>query len=169
MQSYKTGVLLVVTAGMVWSLMGLCIRMIGEATTWQILFYRSAGMVPVLLGFIALRSGGTSLLRMTRVGRAGIVGGLGLVAAFAGAIFAIQATTIANAVFLFAAAPFLTALLAFALLGERVRSATWVAIGIATFGVVLMVREGLTVGAAGGNLAALISALGFACFTVFEQ
>ncbi len=39
-------------------------------------------------------------------GTGGVIGGLGLVLAFAGSIFAFQTTTVANAVFLFAASPF---------------------------------------------------------------
>ena len=60
----------------------------------------------------------------TAMGGAGVVGGLGLILAFGGAIYAFQSTTIANAVFLFSASPFLTALLAWAVLGERVRRRT---------------------------------------------
>jgi drug/metabolite transporter (DMT)-like permease len=92
------------------------------------------------------------------------VGGAALVLAFAGAIYAIQATTVANAVFLFAAAPLITALLAWPVLREPVRPGTWAAIALATVGIALMVREGLALGALSGNLAALASAAGFAVF-----
>jgi drug/metabolite transporter (DMT)-like permease len=100
------------------------------------------------------------------VGLAGIIGGLGLVGAFGGAVYSIQTTTVANAVFLFAAAPLLTALLAWVVLGERPRTETWGAILLALVGIFIMVRQGLSGGALAGNLAALISALGFAVFTV---
>lgn len=166
MQTYRTGVAAVLVAGVVWSLMGLMIRMLEAAGTWQVLFYRSMGLVPVLALFIAIRSGGQLATRIRQTGWPGVIGGLALVAAFAGAIFAIQSTTIANAVFLFTASPFLTAILAGLLLGEKVRGATWIAIAIAVAGVALMVREGLAGGAGWGNLAALLSALGFAVFTV---
>ncbi len=78
---------------------------------------------------------------------AGVIGGLGLVLAFAGAIFAIQTTTIANAVFLFAASPFVAAVLGWLVLRERVRRATWIAIAIACLG---MYRHGAR-GAGGGR------------------
>ncbi|MBL4918140.1 DMT family transporter [Szabonella alba] len=164
--TYGPGVVLVVVASVLWSAMGLVIRQIDEAGTWAILFWRSAGMVPVLLAFIAWRNGGALIAPLRRVGWPGLVGGLGLVAAFAGAIYAIQATTVANAVFLFAASPFLAAVLGFLLLGESVRSATWAAIALAGIGIFLMVREGLSMGALTGNLAALLSAAGFATFTL---
>lgn len=163
---YSTGIMLVALAGVLWSAMGLAIRQLDEAGTWAVLFWRSVGMVPVLTGFIAWRSGGHPLVRLRRVGVAGAIGGAGLVFAFAGAIYAIQATTIANAVFLFAASPFLTAVLGRVLLGEHVRRATWIAIGVAGIGMFIMVREGLAAGAMLGNIAALMSALGFAAFTI---
>jgi drug/metabolite transporter (DMT)-like permease len=95
-----------------------------------------------------------------------VIGGAALVVAFAGAIYAIQATTVANAVFLFAASPLITALLAWPVLREPVRPGTWVAIALAVLGIALMVREGLALGALAGNLAALGSAAGFAVFTL---
>lgn len=163
---YGLGMLLVVLAGIVWSTQGLIFRQIDSAGTWAVLFWRSLGMVPVLLAFLVWRAGGNPLPAIRSVGRAGVLGGIGLVGAFAGAIYSIQSTTIANAVFLFAASPFLTALIGWAALGERVRRETWAAMGVALLGIFVMVRDDLSGGAIAGNIAALLSALGFAIFTV---
>ena len=163
---YGTGVVLVITAGVLWSLQGLVFRQIEEAGSWAVLVWRSVGMVPVLLGFLVWRAGGSPLPAIRKVGLAGALGGVGLIGAFAGAIYSIQSTTIANAVFLFAASPFLAALLGWAILGERVSPRTWGSIVIALVGIYVMVRDGLTGGALAGNVAALLSALGFAVFTV---
>ena len=163
---YGLGMVLVVTAGIVWSTQGLIFRQIDTAGTWAVLFWRSLGMVPVLLAFLIWRAGGSPLPAIRAVGFAGILGGMGLVGAFAGAIYSIQSTTIANAVFLFAASPFLTALIGWAALGERVRRETWAAMGVAMIGIFVMVRDDLSGGAMAGNIAALCSALGFAVFTV---
>ena len=80
-----------------------------------------------------------------------MLGGLGLVFAFAGAIYALQTTTVANAVFLFAASPFMAALLGWIILKEPVRPATWVAIAVAWVGMFVMVRDGLAGGEMAGN------------------
>lgn len=106
------------------------------------------------------------LQSIRKIGLAGAIGGFGLVFAFAGAIYAIQTTTIANAVFLFTASPFVAAILGWILLGERVKPWTWAAIALAVFGMYLMVREGLAMGALVGNIAALLSAVGFGAFSV---
>ena len=163
---YGQGVALVLAAGTLWSLMGLGLRQIETASVWQILFWRSLGTVPVLFAFLWWRTGGRPLGAVRKVGLAGVVGGMGLVFAFAGAIYAIQTTTIANAVFLFTASPFVAAILGWILLGERVKPWTWAAIALAVFGMYLMVREGLAIGALAGNIAALLSAAGFGAFSV---
>ncbi len=163
---YGQGVALVVAAGAIWSLMGLMLRQIEDATVWQILFWRSLGVVPVLFAFICWTSKGRPFTQVRRIGLAGTIGAFGLVFAFAGAIYAIQSTTVANAVFLFTASPFVAAVLGWIILGERVGTWTWAAIGLAVFGMYLMVREGLEMGALHGNIAALLSAAGFGAFSV---
>lgn len=164
--TYRRGALLVVIGASVWSLMGLFLRHIDAADTWQVLLWRSVGAFAVLGGWITYRTHGHPLPRIRATGRAGVIGGLCLVAAFAGAIYAIQSTKVANAVFLFSASPFLAALLGWVILREPVRPLTWAAMALAGVGMFIMVREGLAAGALSGNLAALLSALGFAGFTV---
>ncbi|MDP3341381.1 DMT family transporter [Frigidibacter sp.] len=164
--TYRAGIGLVVLAGVLWSLMGLIIRLIDEANTWQVLFWRSAGMVPVLFWVLSRRSGGAPFARLKSSGWAGAIAAAGLVAAFAGAIYALQATTVANAIFLYSAASLFTAILAWPVLKEPVQPATWVAIALASLGIFVMVREGLAIGAGDGNIAALVSAAGFSAFTL---
>lgn len=164
--TYRHGVILVLFAGLCWSSMGLGIRFIETANVWQILFYRSLSLAPFLFLVIAARSGGAPFLVIRKVGVAGLIGGVALVFAFTGGILAIQTTTVANAMFLFAAAPFLAALLGLFILRERVRTATWWAMIVAMTGIAIMVWEGISLGRIGGNIAALVSALGFAVFTI---
>ncbi len=164
--SYLVGVLLVVLAGVFWSTMGIGIRFIDEAGVWHILLYRSAALAVFLLAVIAIRSGGKPLEAVRRAGTAGVIGACGLVMAFSGAIHAIQTTTVANAMFLFAAAPFIAALLGKLVLGEQVRGATWWFMFIALSGIVSMVLSGFAAGRAEGNASALAAATGFAVFTV---
>ena len=81
-------------------------------------------------------------------------------------IYAIQATSVANALLLFAAAPFFAAVLGWCILGERVLTGTWIAISFAILGIGIMVGGQSFGGSLDGSLAALGSALGFAAFTV---
>lgn len=163
---YGTGMLMVLAAGILWSFQALIIRQIEVAGPWAILAWRSAAMVPVLLVCLAWAQRGSPLPALRKVGLAGVLGGVALVVAMGGTILAFQTTTIANAAFLLAAAPFLAAVLGRLILGETVAPRTWSAIALALVGIFLMVREGLAAGALIGNLAALIAALGFAAFSV---
>jgi len=163
---YRRGVLLVLLAGLCWSSMGIGIRYMESANVWQILFYRSTALAPFLLLIITLRSRGKPFDAIRKAGRAGVIGGLALVIAFTGGVFAIQETSVANAMFLFAAAPFFAALLARMMLGEKVRKGTWIAMFVALAGVIVMVQEGISLGHLNGNISALASALGFAVFTI---
>lgn len=162
----KAGMAMVLAAGTLWSFQALLIRQIEQADAWTVLFWRSLAMLPVVLAFLAWRSGGSPWPAIRGVGLAGVLGGLSLIVAMGGAILAFQSTTVANAAFLLAAAPLLAALLGRILLRERVAPRTGAAMGLALVGIFVMVLDGLAAGAWLGNLAALISALGFAAFTV---
>jgi drug/metabolite transporter, DME family len=166
--TYRQGLVLIATAGLLWSLMALMIRLVPDADTWQVLFFRSLGLLPVLY-FLLARSGGSPMRMIRAGGWTGLVAGLSLVGAFAGAIAAIQSTSVANAVFLFSIAPLLSAVLGWAILGERVLAHTWIAIALALAGIFIIVREGLSAGAGLGNLAALGSAVCFSIFTVLSR
>lgn len=164
--SYLGGVLLVLLAGTFWSSMGLGIRLIEQANVWQILFYRSIALASFLFCIISVRSGYRPLRAIRSAGIAGVIGGIGLVFAFAGGIYAIQSTSVANAMFLFASAPFLAAVAGWIVLRERVRRATWIAMIFAIVGIVVMVVHGFAAGRMAGNISALLSATGFAVFTI---
>lgn len=164
--AHKSGMILVILAGVLWSTVGLGIRLIEDAVVWQILLYRSVSMSLFLYGVIRLRSGESPFAQIRRTGYPAVIAGLSLVAAYAGGIYAIQNTSVANAMLLFATAPFMAAVLGWVILGEPVRTATWVAIAVAFGGIAIMVMDKSGGVAMKGSLAALGSALGFAVFTV---
>jgi len=162
---YK-GLLFVFMAGVLWSTVGLGIRLIQEASVWQILFYRSISLSIFLFFVIFIRSRENPLKLVVRAGAPAVVAGLSLMAAYSGGIYAIQSTSVANAMLLFASAPFFAAVLGSYVLKERVSAVTWVSIGVAIFGITVMVSD-LTGGPEwSGSLAALGSAIGFSIFTV---
>ena len=164
--THKHGLLFVFAAGVLWSTVGLGIRMIEDAAVWQILLYRSISMSLFLYMVIRLRSGESPFLQIRRIGLPGVVAGLSLVAAYSGGIYAIQNTSVANAMLLFATASFMAAVLGWLVLREPVRAATWIAIAVALGGILIMVSDKTGDVAVQGSLAALGSALGFAVFTV---
>lgn len=164
--AHKHGVLFVFAAGVLWSTVGLGIRMIEDAVVWQILLYRSISMSLFLYVLIRMRSGESPFVQIRRVGTPVVVAGLSLVAAYSGGIYAIQNTSVANAMLLFATSPFMAAVLGWIVLKEPVRTATWIAIAVAIGGIAIMVADKSGSVALAGSLAALGSAFGFAVFTV---
>jgi len=164
--SHKYGVFFVFAAGVLWSTVGLGIRLIEDAVVWQILFYRSVSLSLFLYIVIRIRSGESPFIQIRRIGWPAVIAGLSLVAAYAGGIYAIQHTSVANAMLLFATAPFMAAVLAWLVLKEPVRIATWIAIVVALAGIAIMVADKSGDVVLKGSLAALGSAFGFAIFTV---
>jgi drug/metabolite transporter (DMT)-like permease len=164
--THKYGVLFVFAAGVLWSTVGLGIRMIEDAVVWQILLYRSIAMSLFLYVVVRVRSGESPFAQIRRSGFPTVIAGLSLVAAYSGGIYAIQNTSVANAMLLFATAPFMAAVLGWIVLREPVRTATWLALVVAIGGIAIMVADKSGSVALKGGLAALGSAFGFAVFTV---
>lgn len=163
---YAAGVVMLLMAGVIWSMMGLGVRYIEEASAFQILLYRSIGILPALSIFIAIRHRGRLDRALAQMGTSTILGSLALVFAFGGSIISLKETSVANAVFLLATAPFFAAILGRLILGEKVRLTTWIMIVVGCFGVAVMVYDGLSAGKIVGNAAALICAMAFAVFTI---
>ncbi|MEK9906062.1 MAG: DMT family transporter [Rhodospirillales bacterium] len=164
--AHKHGILFVFAAGVLWSTVGLGIRLIEDALVWQILLYRSISMSLFLYLLIRVRSGESPFVQIRRIGSPIYIAGLALVAAYSGGIYSIQNTSVANAMLLFATTPFIAAVLGWLLLREPVRAATWIAITVAIGGIAIMIADKSGSVALKGSLAALGSAFGFAVFTV---
>ena len=164
--SAARGALLILLSGLGLSFGGLIVRHINVADDWQIVFYRSTVVTLMLLLFIALRDRCAVLRTFRRCGWPGVCAGLSISVAMVTFILSVNATSVANTLFVLAVAPFLAAVLGWLLLRERVRRATWMAMAVALAGVAIMVWHGVSGGSLYGNLMALITALGFAGFTV---
>jgi drug/metabolite transporter (DMT)-like permease len=164
--AHRNGLFFVFSAGVLWSTVGLGIRLIEEAVVWQILLYRSIGLSAFLYVVIRLRGGESPFRQVRRIGWPAVIAGLSLVAAYSGGIYALQATSVANAMLLFATAPFFAAVLGWIVLRESVRRATWIATAVAVAGIAIMVMDKSGPMALSGSLAAIGSAFGFAVFTV---
>ncbi|MEM7207412.1 MAG: DMT family transporter [Pseudomonadota bacterium] len=163
---YARGVSLVLIAGCFWSIGGVVVRLMESASEWHILFFRSLALMLTLFTYLAIRNRGRLIDAFALAGPASILAGLFLGVAFANWIFAMTHTTIANALFVLSASPFMAAVIARVVLHEKVTTATWLCMTIACAGIGIMVVEGVAIGTLTGNLLALGAAFGFACFTV---
>ena len=160
------GVVLVLLAGTLWSTVGIAVRLIEEASVWQILFYRSVSLSIFLLIVINFFHKANVLRLVKENILTYLYGGIALFFAYSGGIYSIQHTSVANAMLLFGSAPIITAILASFFIKERISISTALSIGAAFIGILIMVIQESAGNSLKGNLAALGSALAFSLFTI---
>jgi drug/metabolite transporter, DME family len=158
----------VLFAGTLWSFGALTVRYMADpqAYRWQYLFFRGLTIAVVLCIYLFAKDGARFLTSFTKIGASGVIGACGLLCAFAGFIWSVTLTTVANTLFLFATAPFLAAFMGILILKEKIRPMTWAAMALALMGILVMVIEGLEAGSVLGTITGLASACGFAIFSV---
>ena len=167
-RNYLKGFFLVSFGATMWSFGALIVRYMVDAQIyqWQYLIFRGHMIATVLLIYLMIKKGIAFIINFKNIGLSVLIGACGLMAAFSGFIWSITLTTAANTLFMLAVTPFIAAILGIIFLQEKIRSMTWIAMVIALSGVLVMVTEGLETGNLLGNLVALVSAIGFAVFSV---
>jgi drug/metabolite transporter (DMT)-like permease len=159
------GYLLVLLGACCWSLGGLFVRSTEDIDAWQIIFYRSWVVLIAMGGFMALRYRSRLTNVFREAGLNAAIAGIALGLAGLTFVMALFYTTVAQAIFMVGIAPFTAAMLGRWILGERVKSATWMAMAIALGGLSIMLW-GTTGGGFNGNVLALYSAFCFSCYSV---
>ena len=155
MSSYMRGILMIIGSALCLSTSGIGLRIIEDASGWQILFYRSTSMMLMVFVILTFTHRGQVIARFRRLTGEDWLLAVVLGSGFVAYVFALLETTVANALFIFSSAPFFAAVLGWFILRERVASRTWVAIAAAMIGLGIMVGGGLTGGRQLGNLIAL--------------
>ena len=165
----RVGILLVVLAGVFWSLQGPAVRMIEVASGPQIVFWRSIGQLSVMLVVIAVVNRGRVLSAFRLAGYRAVVGGVCAASAGTCFVLAVLHTTVANVVFIMASAPLIAAAGAWLLLRERIERRTLGAMVAAVIGIGVMMSEGLATGNVAGTVLALVTTVGFAGIAVVAR
>jgi drug/metabolite transporter (DMT)-like permease len=101
-----------------------------------------------------------------KVGKSGLVGGVGLGIAMISFIYSITNTSAAITLLCLAAMPFFTALLAFLFLKEKISYNVWVSIIIATIGIIIMAVGNTEKNSLIGFVFGITSSIGFSVFSV---
>ena len=136
-------------------------RLVEAADGWTLLFYRMAAFLVFMAVFLGWRYGRRLPYAFMALGRAGLWISLAMSCAFVSFVFALIETTVAQVVFIGSTTPLFASLLAWVLLKEKLPLVTWVAMGIAVLGVLLMVGEGVSGGTLLGTALSLAMTLSF--------
>jgi len=152
---YRRGILQLVASGFFLSTAGIALRLVEQADGWQILFYRSLALSVTILLILVFQKRSRFFDEFRGLGWNDCLLAVFLGTGFVAYVFALLYNTVANALFIFSCAPFVAGFLGWILLGERVATRTWFAIGAAMAGLVVMVGSELAVSRYLGTLLAL--------------
>ncbi|MGY9009388.1 MAG: DMT family transporter [Rhodobacterales bacterium] len=165
----KSATLTILLGGLFMSFVGLIMRLIVDATGFQILFYRSLTISLVVIIFSCIMTKSNPLVFFKKLDKFDLTMGVFLSLAFATYVFSMLYTSVASTLFILSVTPFLAAIIAWLWLREKPRKIVWFTMIAATIGVALMVNDGITQGKTYGNFLALLSALFFALALVIAR
>ena len=167
-KDHKAAIPIVLIAGIFWSFGPYVVRHIdqAEAIPWQYLYTRGIVIFLLLNIYLFLSEGHKFYKNYFRVGISGIIGSVGLAAAMICFIWSITNTTAAVTLLCLAAMPFITALLGFLFLREKISLTVWISIIVASFGIIIMSLGNSEKNTLLGLIFGLVSALGFSIFSV---
>lgn len=153
MKDSARGLLLVISGIVLLSFDGLLVRLV-QADGWSIVFWRGLLMF-IALGAFSLSASSRASLRAKPLPGAASAVLLALISIFF--VLAIVHTTVANVVVILSTAPLFAALFTRFFLREAVALRTWLAIGVATLGIVLVFAGSFSASDLLGNGYALLS------------
>ena len=128
LKNIKLAIHLVIIAGILWSFGPLVVRNIEDAATvpWQYLFTRGIVIFLLLNLYLFFEEGLDFYKNYLNMGMSGAIGGIGLGTAMMTFIWSITNTTAAITLLCLAAMPFITALLGFLFLKEKISINVWI-------------------------------------------
>ena len=141
---------------------GLIVKSFEGANLWQILFWRSVFFSIVVLFFLFLNYKKNFFHSIYKIGLPGFFGGIVLSCGYAGYVFAMYNTTVANANFIIQTQTIFLAIFGYIFLKEKISILTIISIILAFSGIFLMLGGSLTSGQMVGNIAAFIMPISFA-------
>ena len=164
----KFAIPLVVFAGFLWSFGPLVVRNMDEPglVPWQYLCGRGIVIFFLLNCYLFFDEGIKFYKNYLKIGISGIIGGVGLGTAMITFIWSITNTSVAITLLCLAAMPFITSLLGFLFLREKISFSIWIAIIVATIGLGIMAFDSASLGSINGLIFGLASAFGFSIFSV---
>ena len=168
LKNEKIAIPVVLFAGLLWSFGPLVVRHMDEPglVPWQYIFARGLTIFTVLNIYLYFEEGKNFYKNYFKVGVSGLVGGCGLGVAMITFIYSITNTSAAVTLLCLAAMPFFTALLGFLFLKEKISINVWIAIIIATIGIIIIALGNTEKNSITGLIFGMTSSIGFSVFSV---
>ena len=168
LKNEKIAIPVVLLAGLIWSFGPLVVRYMNEPNLvpWQYIFARGLTIFLVINLYLFFEEGKNFYKNYFKIGLSGIIGGTGLGIAMITFIYSITNTSAAVTLLCLAAMPFFTALLGFLFLKEKISLNVWVAIFIATVGIIIIALGNTEKNSLLGLIFGMTSSIGFSVFSV---
>ena len=168
LKNEKIAIPVVLLAGLIWSFGPLAVRYMDQPNLvpWQYIFTRGLTIFLVLNLYLFFEEGKDFYKNYFKIGISGVVGGTGLGIAMITFIYSITNTSAAVTLLCLAAMPFFTALLGFLFLKEKISLNVWIAIIIATIGIIIIAFGNTEPSSLLGLIFGMTSSIGFSVFSV---
>jgi drug/metabolite transporter (DMT)-like permease len=164
----RRGALLVACAATCWSSGGLIARLV-TTSPWTTSLWRSV-FASLFLALVLWLIRGRGIFAQWREGGRPVVAVAVCMAVSSTCfILSLAHTSVANTLILMSTGPYVAGLLGWIVLGERVAPRTWLTMGIALAGAVIMVSNSYTRGTLLGDVLAIVMATSFAGATVLVR
>ena len=144
-------------------------RNIDNDDPWIILFYRSLSFIFCMSIFLIQQNKKSTYNKIKNIGFTGIAGAFFLMTAQIFYVHAFALTSIGNTLFTLSSIPFITAILAFIFLKEKIELRNFIIMLFGLFGILTMIYDGLETGGLYGNIMALFCATSFSFYTLIMR
>ena len=136
--SHRSALLLMVCAALLWSIAGVFTRHLDEVRGFEITFWRSLFTAIFVAATLIWQRKSKVFIAVRNVGAIGVLSGFFWGLMFSCFMMALTMTTVANTMVVDSIVPFLTVIFAWIFLKQKTPLRTWVAIALASLGVVWM-------------------------------
>ncbi len=168
-RNYLVGVAMALVGSSFLSIAGVIMRHVEQADGWQMLFWRSIVFSGAILLWLLVRYGARLPQAFMAIGRLGLLIAVVMGTSFIGYLLALAWTPVASAMVVMSSGPMFAAVFGLVILKETVRLRTWIAIAVATVGLIATVTEGLGVGSVAGIVAAFVAIITFVLMIVLMR